>query len=70
VVQDRLLDNRQNAVFTTASADDYTATIDDTPHTATTIDGVVATTVGKIEAPLPNYQVCKSSSEPFVGRRF
>jgi hypothetical protein len=57
-------------MFTTASADGYTAIIDDTLHTATTIDGAVAMTVGKIEAPLLNHRVCKSSSKPFVGRRF
>jgi hypothetical protein len=56
-------------VFTTASVEGYTATTDDTPHMATTLDEVVATIVGKIEAPHPSHQVHKSSVEPFVGRR-
>jgi hypothetical protein len=41
----------RTVVFTTASTDDYTTTTDDMPHMATTLGGVVGTTVGKIEAP-------------------
>jgi hypothetical protein len=54
-------------VFTTASADGYTMMTDDMPHMATTLGGVVTTTLGKIEAPRPSHQVHRSSAEPSAG---
>jgi hypothetical protein len=38
-------------VFMTASEDGYTTTTNDMPRMATNLDGVVATTVGEVEAP-------------------
>jgi hypothetical protein len=54
-------------VFTTASMDGYTMMTDDMPHMATTLGGVVTTTLGKIEAPRPSHQVHRSSAEPSAG---
>jgi hypothetical protein len=59
----------RTVVFTTALADGYTTTTDDMPCMATTLSRVVATTVGKIEAPRPSHQVHESSVEPSAGCR-
>jgi hypothetical protein len=55
-------------VCTTVSAVASRTMIDETPPTATTLSGVVATTVGKIEAPLLSHQIHRSLAEPSVGR--
>jgi hypothetical protein len=47
----------RTGVFKFASVDMSNSTINGTSHTATTLGGVVAMTVGKIETPLPSHQV-------------
>jgi hypothetical protein len=50
----------------TTSTSGCTTTTDVMPHTATTLGGVVTTTVGKIAAPHPSHQVLRSSTEPYA----
>jgi hypothetical protein len=44
-------------------------TIKGTPHTATTLCGLAATTMMNIEAPLPSHRVRRFLAEPSVGHR-
>lgn len=54
-------------LFVTALASGCTTTTNIMPRTATTLGGVVATTVGKIKAPRSSLQFLRSSTKPYVG---